>query len=110
MKTTLQDPLTNARNVLRRQNIASVRPQPGWCVLKTQYFYGPEERKALVRTGVFGDGNAQIFPDRKSALLWISETEEGIYRLSHNESSRPTFSLCRVGSRKYKSVLNCWGF
>jgi hypothetical protein len=102
------DPLTDACAVLRAQNIANVKSAPGWCILSTRFFYGPEERTALVR-GWNSQGEPEVFPTRAAALAWIAETEAEIYRCSHNESGRPRYALCRPGSRAYKSGLDCWG-
>lgn len=58
-------------------------------VLITQYWYKPAETTAWANDG----GDTLEFASAKEAQEWIDQEDEGIYRLSHNESSRPTYTI-----------------
>ena len=59
-------------------------------ILKTRYYYGASEMTTALKDE---DGEIQEFASYKEAAKYISEIESEVYRLSHNESGRPIYTI-----------------
>ena len=63
-------------------------------IVKTAYFYGPEEKKSLV--SIDESPYATQFMTRREAQAALDAYDAGRYYLSHNESGRPDFKIVQV--------------
>ena len=63
-----------------------------YLVKETREFYGPKKTAELV-TDYWGD--PETFPTREAAQARIAELDAAPYFASHNESSRPEYSVVK---------------
>jgi hypothetical protein len=62
-------------------------------IRSTRYFYGPIKTKFIVEDACYGP---LVLPSRRAALEWIKSQDDTVYYLSHNEHSRPTYTLVPI--------------
>lgn len=59
------------------------------------HHYGPLTKERFAEEDAPGQSPLS-FPTRESAQAWIDDRESGEYRLSHNESGRPTYIITPI--------------
>lgn len=77
-----------------------------WAIEQTRYFYGP--RKA-VTIYLWPMSDEPLTGTRADMLNAIRMHERAIYYTAHNESSRPSFRVVKVGGRAYNAVCKRMG-
>ena len=64
-----------------------------YVVRQTRHYYGPSNERSLV---IGDDCRAMRFDTAKAARDHITSLDDAPYYMSHNESGRPDYSVCRV--------------
>lgn len=63
-------------------------------IIKTRYFYGPNQHRTLLEDGI--SGHTLRFATAKDARAYIKELEEAVYYCANGEYQRPTYRICRI--------------
>lgn len=64
-----------------------------YAIIEKLELYGPERVRRLVTDAV---GTVEVFAEREAANARVREFDAEEYRLSHNESGRPAYTVRRI--------------
>lgn len=65
-----------------------------YVIVRTRYFYGPEEQVSLLSDDLRND--VKRFATADAAQAYIDRYDNGRYYLAHNESGRPDYAVAHV--------------
>ena len=70
--------------------------QTSYVIVATRHFFGAQDTRSLVRSAL--DSGAAVFATSAAAREHVREHLDSNYRLGHNESCAPDYSVRRMNS------------